>query len=247
MKKLIALAFSLVASLAQAGGSTTTLQSSGADLSDQASLQRGAALFMNYCMGCHSLKYLRYSRMAEDLGLTEQQVMSSLNFTGVKFGEPMTIAMKPADGDAWIGKAAPDLSLTARVRGSADWIYTYLKSFYRDPARPLGWNNVLFPGASMPNVLWELQGVQSAVFNTPEGDHAAGAAPVFSHFEQAQPGRLKPEEFDQVARDISNFLQYAAEPAGLKRQQIGVWVLLFLSVLTLLTWMLKHEYWRDVH
>jgi ubiquinol-cytochrome c reductase cytochrome c1 subunit len=247
MKKLIALAFSLVAAVAQASGGPAQLQSSGADLSDQASLQRGAALFMNYCMGCHSLKYLRYSRMAEDLGLTEQQVMSSLNFTGVKFGEPMTIAMKPADGDVWIGKAAPDLSLTARVRGSADWIYTYLKSFYRDPARPLGWNNVLFPGASMPNVLWELQGVQSAVFNTPEGDHAAGAAPVFSHFEQAQPGRLKPEEFDQVARDISNFLQYAAEPAGLKRQQIGVWVLLFLSVLTLLTWMLKHEYWRDVH
>lgn len=246
MKKLIALAFSLVASLAQASGGPTQLQSSGADLSDQASLQRGATLFMNYCMGCHSLKYLRYSRMAADLGLTEEQVMSSLNFTGIKFGEQMTVAMKPADGDKWIGKAAPDLSLTARVRGSSDWIYTYLNSFYRDPARPLGWNNVLFPGASMPNVLWELQGVQSAVFNAPEGGHAGGA-PVFSHFEQAQPGRLKPEEFNQVARDISNFLQYAAEPAGLKRQQIGVWVLLFLSVLTILTWLLKHEYWRDVH
>lgn len=246
MKKLIALAFSLVATLAQASGGPAQLQSSGADLSDQASLQRGAALFMNYCMGCHSLKYMRYSRMAADLGLTEEQVMSSLNFTGTKFGETMTIAMTPADGDKWIGKAAPDLSLTARVRGSADWIYTYLKSFYRDPARPLGWNNALFPGASMPNVLWELQGVQSAVFDAPHGA-AAGAAPVFARFEQVQAGRLKPEEFDQVARDISNFLQYAAEPAGLKRQQIGVWVLLFLSILTILTWLLKREYWRDVH
>ncbi|HWT16497.1 MAG TPA: cytochrome c1 [Patescibacteria group bacterium] len=246
MKKLIALAFSLVASLAQASGGPAQLQSSGADLSDQASLQRGAALFMNYCMGCHSLKYLRYSRMAADLGLTEEQVMGSMNFTGIKFGEAMTIAMNPADGDKWIGKAAPDLSLTSRVRGGPDWIYTYLKSFYRDPARPLGWNNVLFPGASMPNVLWELQGVQSAVFNAADGAHA-GAAPVFSHFEPAQPGRLGAEDYDQVARDLSNFLQYAAEPAALKRQQIGVWVLLFLAVLTLLTWALKHEYWRDVH
>ena len=165
---------------------------------------------------------------------------------GVQIYNSTHNVMQYCNGDKWIGKAAPDLSLTARVRGSSDWIYTYLKSFYRDPARPLGWNNVLFPGASMPNVLWELQGVQSAVFNAPEGGHAGGA-PVFSHFEQAQPGRLTPEEFNQVARDISNFLQYAAEPAGLKRQQIGVWVLLFLSVLTILTWLLKHEYWRDVH
>ncbi|HQW82359.1 MAG: cytochrome c1 [Rhodanobacteraceae bacterium] len=247
MKKLIALVFTLVASLAQASGDAgIKIHSSGADLSDQASLQRGAALFMNYCMGCHSLKYLRYSRMAADLGLTEAQVMSSMNFTDIKFGEAMTVAMKPADGEKWIGKAPPDLSLTARVRGSADWIYTYLKSFYRDPSRPLGWNNTLFPAASMPNVLWELQGVQSAVFDAPHGGQA-GAAPVFSHFEPVQPGRLNAEEYDQVARDISNFLQYAAEPAGLKRQQIGVWVLAFLAVLTLLTWLLKHEYWRDVH
>lgn len=247
MKKLIALVFSLFAATVQASGDTSNIQQSGADLSDRASLQRGAALFMNYCMGCHSLKYLRYSRMAADLGLTEDQVMASMNFTGVKFGEAMTIAMKPADGETWIGKAAPDLSLTARVKvGGPDWIFTYLKSFYRDPARPLGWNNTLFPGASMPNVLWELQGVQSAVFDAPHDGHA-GAAPVFSHFEQTEPGRLSAADYDQVARDIANFLQYAAEPAGLQRQQIGVWVLAFLAFLTLLTWALKHEYWRDVH
>jgi ubiquinol-cytochrome c reductase cytochrome c1 subunit len=247
MKKLIALAFSLAASLAQASGQTPAIQQSGADLSDRASLQRGAALFMNYCLSCHSLKYLRYSRMAEDLGLSEDQVMASMNFTGAKFGETMVVAMQPADAEKWLLKAAPDLSLTARVKlGGPDWIYTYLKSFYRDPSRPMGWNNVLFPNVGMPNVLWEMQGVQSAVFNAAEGGHA-GAAPVFSHFEQAEPGTMKAEQFDQVARDISNFLQYAAEPAGLKRQEIGVWVVLFLAFLTLLTWALKHEYWRDVH
>lgn len=246
MKKLIALAFSLVATLAQASGDPAALKQSGADLSDRASLQRGAALFSNYCLGCHSLKYMRYSRIATDLGLTEAQVMSSLNFTGAKFGEQMTIAMQPTDADKWIGKAAPDLSLISRVRGGPDWIYTYLKSFYRDPSRPLGWNNTLFPNVGMPNVLWELQGVQSAVFDAPHGDKA-GAAPVFAHFEQVEPGRFNEEQFDQTARDISNFLQYAGEPAALKRQEIGVWVLLFLAFLTMLTWILKNEYWRDVH
>jgi len=246
MKKLIALAFSLVAAVVQASGDSSAIKQSGADLSDRASLQRGAALFSNYCLGCHSLKYMRYSRIASDLGLTEEQVMRSLNFTGGKFGDQMTIAMRPDDADKWIGKAAPDLSLISRVRGGPDWIYTYLKSFYRDPSRPLGWNNTLFPNVGMPNVLWELQGVQSAVFDAPHGDHA-GAAPVFARFEQVEAGRLNAEQYDQSVRDISNFLQYAGEPAALKRQEIGVWVLLFLAILTMLTWILKNEYWRDVH
>ena len=245
MKKLIALVFSLFAATANASGGAG-LQHSGANLNDQKSLQDGAALFVNYCMSCHSLKYMRYSRMAADLGLTEDQVMGSLNFTGAKFGEVMTVAMTAADAEKWLGKAPPDLSLVARVRGGPDWIYTYLKSFYRDPARPLGWNNVLFPGASMPHVLWEQQGVQSAVFDAPHGG-AAGAAPVFAHFEQVQPGSISAEEYDRLARDIANFLQYAAEPAALKRQQLGVWVLLFLVVLTAMTWLLKRDYWRDVH
>ena len=245
MKKLIALVFSLFAATAQASGGSN-LQHSGADLSDADSLKHGAALFVNYCMSCHSLKYVRYSRMAADLGLTEDEVMGSLNFTGAKFGEAMTVAMTAADGEKWLGKAPPDLSLVARVRGGPDWIYTYLKSFYRDPARPLGWNNVLFPGASMPHVLWEQQGVQSAVFDAPHGG-PAGAAPVFARFEQVQPGQLSAEDYDKVARDIANFLQYAAEPAALQRQRFGVWVLLFLVALTGLSWVLKREYWRDVH
>lgn len=243
MKKLIAFVLALAAPLAFASGDNSLMKSSGADLNDQASLQRGAKLFVNYCLGCHSLKYLRYSRVAADLNLTEDQVMGSLNLAGTKYGEAMISAMPAADAEKWFGKAPPDLSLTARVKhGGADWIYSYLKAFYRDPARPVGWNNALFPGASMPNVLWELQGTQSAVF---EQNHDGQS--VVKHFEMAKAGKLSGEEFDQVARDIANFMQYAAEPAALKRQTIGVYVLMFLSLLTLLTWFLKHEYWSDVH
>ena len=148
---------------------------SGTDLGDRASLQRGAALYMNYCSGCHSLKYLRYSRMAEDLGLSEDEVMQNLNFTGAKFGEQIQVSLNEADANKWFGKMPPDLSLIARVRGS-DWIYTYLKSFYLDESRPLGWNNKLFPNASMPNPLWEMQGLQHAEYGEP--DKATGDRPV---------------------------------------------------------------------
>ena len=140
----------------------------GNDLSDRASLQRGAQLYMNYCSGCHSLKYLRYSRMAEDLGLTEEEVMNNLNFTGAKFGEQIQVSMPHDPAGKWFGKMPPDLSTISRVRGS-DWIYTYLKSFYLDESRPLGWNNKLFPNASMPNPFWELQGLQHAEYGKPSG------------------------------------------------------------------------------
>ena len=219
------------------------LQQSGVDLGDQASLQRGAQLYMNYCSGCHSLKYLRYSRIAEDLGLTEEQVMDNLNFTGAKFGEQVMVSMPEANATEWFGKMPPDLSLISRVRGS-DWIYTYLKSFYLDESRPLGWNNTLFPNASMPNPLWELQGLQHAEFGEPD------AATGERHPERlvvTNPGRLQGQEFDQVVRDITNFLEYAGEPAALKRQALGVWVILFLVALTFLAYLLKQEYWNDVH
>jgi len=233
-----ALLFS-AATFAASGGA---LQQAGNDLSDQASLQRGAQAYMNYCSGCHSLKYLRYSRMAEDLGLTEQQVMDNLNFTGAKFGEQIHVAMTKEQGDKWFGKMPPDLSLISRVRGS-DWIYTYLKSFYLDESRPLGWNNKLFPNASMPNPLWELQGLQHAEFGEPD---AAGER----HPERlvvTSPGNVKPQEYDQTVRDITNFLEYAGEPAVLKRQSMGVWVVLFLALLSFLAYLLKNEYWTDVH
>jgi ubiquinol-cytochrome c reductase cytochrome c1 subunit len=228
------------ASALAAGGGA--LQQSGTDLGDRASLQRGAALYMNYCAGCHSLKYLRYSRMAEDLGLGEEEVMQNLNFTGAKFGEPVQVAMSPELASQWFGKMPPDLSVITRVRGS-DWIYSYLKSFYLDESRPLGWNNTVFPNASMPNPLWQLQGLQHAEYGKAD---AAGERPV-EKLVMAQPGKLDSAGFDQAARDITAFLEYAGEPAALKRQSLGVWVILFLALLTFLAWLLKKEYWRDVH
>ena len=225
-----------------AAGGGEKLQA-GNDLGDRASLQRGAQLYINYCAGCHSLKYMRYSRMAEDLGLTEDEVMKNLNFTGAKFGEQVQVSMPAAGGEKWFGKMPPDLSVISRVRGS-DWIYTYLKSFYLDESRPLGWNNKLFPNASMPNPLWELQGLQHAEFGPV--DPATGERHV-EGLKVAQAGRQSAQEFDQTARDITNFLEYVGEPAALKRQSVGVWVILFLAALTFLAYLLKQEYWKDVH
>lgn len=230
----------LSASALAAGGGN--LQQAGTDLGDRASLQRGAALYMNYCAGCHSLKYLRYASIAEDLGLSEDDVQQYLNFSGGKIGDHVTSAMSPEMGLAAFGKAPPDLSVIARVRGP-DWIYSYLKSFYLDESSPVGWNNTVFPNASMPNVLWELQGVQQPVFGK---KNAAGEIPVDS-FTLSQPGIQTPEQFAQSVRDITAFLEYAGEPAVLKRERIGLWVLLFLGLLALLAWLLKNEYWKDVH
>ncbi len=207
-------------------------------LDDVASMQRGASLFMNYCSGCHSLQYLRYSRIAEDLQLDPKDVEKNLMFNGGKIGDPIISRMTAADGTAWFGKAPPDLSLEARSKGS-DWIYAYLKSFYVDPSRPLGWNNTVFPNASMPNALWELQGLQSAV--------GVGHDGAVEKLELHTPGRQSPEQFERTVRDITTFLQYAGEPAALKREAIGVWVLLYLGLFTLLAYLLKHEFWKDVH
>ncbi|MES2858774.1 MAG: cytochrome c1 [Pseudomonadota bacterium] len=230
----------LSASALAAGGGN--LQQSGTDLDDKASLQRGAQLYMNYCAGCHSLKFLRYARIGEDLGLSEDEVLANLNLNGGKIGDHVIAPMSAEMGVAAFGKAPPDLSVISRVRGS-DWIYTYLKSFYLDESRPVGWNNTLFANASMPNPLWELQGLQQPVFGKKS---ATGEAPV-EGFSMSQEGSQSAAEFDQTARDITAFLEYAGEPAALKRQSLGVWVLLFLVLLTFLAWLLKGEYWRDVH
>lgn len=244
-QKLLA---SLVLGLALVSGSSAwasdggSLKPSNANISDIESLQNGAKLYFNYCSGCHSLRFMRYSRIAEDLGLSESQVMQNLNFTGANFGEQIPPSMNAADGKAWFGAAPPDLSLMARAKG-VDYIYNYLKSFYLDSSRPVGWNNTVFPNASMPNVLWELQGVQTATFRPATAEKDA----EFEHFEMHQAGTLNSTEFDAVARDIANFLQYASEPAVLQRTSIGIWVLLFLAVFTLLAYLLKHEYWKDVH
>lgn len=214
------------------------LMASGANIRDPASLQRGARLFFNYCVGCHSLKYMRYSRMADDLGLTEQQVMQNLNFTGARFDDPVISHMPPKDAAKWFGKAPPDLSLEVSAKG-ADWVYTYLNTFYLDPKSSIGWNNTTLPNAAMPFPLWELQGEQVAVTQPGSG--------VVRKLELAHPGKLTPEQYRQATRDLVNFLEYVSEPAALQRQHYGIWVLLFLAFFTFLAYLLKKEYWKDVH
>ena len=230
------------------------------DLTDKASLQRGAALYMNYCSGCHSLSFQRYSRTGEDLGLTEEEVKQNLILSpDAKIGETMNFGMDPAKATAWLGKAPPDLSVEARTKEEgADWIYNYLKSFYVDEARPMGWNNRVFPGATMPHVLWELQGSQHAV-TEPKHKNAEGKDEpcdsgeyqgqciVGFEIPETQKGTLTAEQYDRVARDLSTFLAYVGEPSATRREAIGVWVVLFLAFFTLLAYLLKSEYWRDVH
>jgi ubiquinol-cytochrome c reductase cytochrome c1 subunit len=238
----VLLGLALVAAPAAMAAEEAEMPASNANLADIGSLQHGAKIFFNYCSGCHSLKLMRYSRIAEDLQLSKEQVMQNLNFTGANFGERIPETLQAADGQAWFGKAPPDLSLMARAKG-VDYIYNYLKSFYLDPSRPTGWNNTVFPNASMPNPLWELQGIQTAEFK-PGMDGEPGA---FEKFEMHKAGTLGAEGFNEVARDVANFLQYAAEPAAMQRKSIGIWVILFLSVFTLLAYFLKQEYWKDVH
>jgi len=218
------------------------LQVANTTVGNVASLQRGAKLYFNYCSGCHSIKYMSYSRLAQDLNLSNEQVLANFAFTGAKIGDQVVSNMTAEHGSDWFGKAPPDLSLEARAKGP-DWIYSYLKSFYLDPSRPVGWNNTVFPGASMPNVLWELQGQQRPHFAAAK----PGEEPTVEKLELSTKGKLSPHEFDETARDITSFLQYVGEPAALKRESVGVWVILYLAFFTFLAWLLKHEYWNDVH
>ncbi len=247
-KPILTLLLALVGSVAAAAGPGPKLLNAGTNISDTASLQRGAQLYFNYCASCHSLQYMRYSRMAEDLELTEDQVMKYLNFTGAKFGETITTNMPVGAGEAtfggedWFGKAPPDLSLVARARNDGpNWIYTYLLSFYPDPSRPVGWNNTVFPNASMPHVMWDRQGVQVLVQQTDDaGQETTG-------FDLIREGSRSPEQYRQDARDVATFLEYVGEPAALQRERYGLWVLLYLLLFTGVAYLLKHEYWKDVH
>ena len=210
------------------------------DVADTESLQRGARYFVNYCLGCHSAQYVRYSRVAEDLGIGEEQLVESLMFTGERPFDAMTIAMRPEDAERWFGVAPPDISLLARSRG-ADYIYSYLRSFYVSSDRPTGVDNTVLPGTAMPHVLWELQGTQRAVFDTDENGIEA-----FDHFERVTEGQLSAQEFDGVVRDIVNFLDYISEPIQLERQALGIRVIAFLIVFLVLAYLLKKEIWKDV-
>ena len=241
MKKLIFVLFLAMTPLVgMAGGGGVPLRAANIDLSDQKALQRGAKYYVNYCYGCHALTYMRYSRLAADLGLSPEAVIENLMFTGDKIGERMNIAMSPGDAERWFGTPPPDLTLVSRSRG-VDWLYTYLKSFYVDDTRPLGFNNLVFRDVGMPHVLWELQGPQKAVFRS-EGNHE-----VFDKFESLGPGKLTADQYDRLVRDLVAFLAYAGEPIKLERNRIGVWVLLFLAVFFVIAYLLKKEYWKDVH
>jgi ubiquinol-cytochrome c reductase cytochrome c1 subunit len=217
---------------------------SGADIKNTESLQRGARNFMNYCSGCHSLKYLRYNRMAEDLKIPESELVKNLMFTADKPFDTINSAM-PKDSESWFGKEPPDLSLMARARG-VDYIYSFLKGFYVDKTRPWGVNNLYLPSAAMPHVLAERQGLQKPVFKNEPDEHGS-ARMVLVGVDTMTPGALKPEEYDLIVRDIANFLDYAGEPVKEKRQSLGVFVTLFLLVFFVFAYLLKKEYWKDVH
>lgn len=229
--------------LGSSGG--PALQSANIDLKDKASLQRGAGHFVNYCMGCHSLGYMRYNRLGEDLGIDDATLRQSIILTGAKPGDLMVSTMNPVSAEKWFGIPVPDLTLVTRWR-SPDWVYTYLKTFYADPTRPMGVNNLVFPNVGMPNVLAGLQGVQQPHYAEHKGPDGQMIKTVVG-VEALVGGTLSPAEFDTFARDLTAFLTYAGEPMKLERQRLGIYVLLFLAIFFVVAFALKKEYWKDVH
>ena len=213
---------------------------------DVASLQSGARTFANYCLNCHSASLMRWNRLME-LGLTESQIKDNLMFASDKVGELMTVSMSRKDAKQAFGAAPPDLSVIARARG-ADWLYSYMRAFYRDPARPTGWNNAVFENVGMPNPLWQLQGERVRVEQSAKADagHDSGAAHKSFKYETVKPGSMTAVQYDETVRDLVNFLVYLGEPAATSRKQIGTLVLLFLLALWPLVYLLKREYWKDV-
>ena len=245
MKKWILILFAMLPSLAMAAGANVPLDKANNDLTDQASLQNGAKLFMNYCFGCHSAQYQRYERVARDIGIPVELMKESLIFDPeAKVGDLMENAIPDQSAAKWFGGPAPDLTLVARVRGT-DWLYTYLRSFYEDPARPFGVNNVVFPSVGMPHVLEELQGIPTAVFETQIVDGNEKQVVVATEIDGS--GELNTEEYDQAVRDLVNFLEYSGDPVKLERHSLGWWVMGFLVLFTIVVVLLKKEYWRDVH
>lgn len=216
-----------------------------ADLSDQESLQRGAKIFVNYCLSCHAAAYMRYNRLGEDLGIPEDILKSNLMFGTDKPGETMTVAMRPEDAAHWLGVPPPDLSVTARARGAA-WLYTYFMTFYRDPSRPTGVNNLAFKDVGMPHVLWELQGWQQPVVVESTGSDGT-VQHTISELELISPGSLGADGYKRAVSDLVNFLVYLGEPIQLKRHTIGAWVIVYLLVLLAVVYLMKREYWKDVH
>lgn len=229
MKKLLV----IVALLPMVAFANTAavIKSAPIDPSDQASLQRGARTFINNCLNCHSANYMRYNRLV-DIGLTEKEIKENLLFAGDKIGDPMRVAMNPQDAKKWFGVAPPDLSVEVRARG-VDWLYAYMRGFYKDETTPSGWNNIVFDKVAMPHVLYQQQGEQILNHDTHE-------------LELVKPGRLNPTEYDAFIADLTNYMAFMAEPAKAQRENLGILVLLFLGVLLLLTKKIKAAYWKDI-
>lgn len=270
----------LVASplVAQASGGGVPLDRfPTAKLSDNASLQNGAKLFVNYCLGCHSANLMRYNRL-KDIGLTDAQIKENLMFTGTKVGDPMRIAMAPEDAKTWFGALPPDLSVTARARASgdgsgADWIYSYLRSYYRDATRATGWNNAVFPNVGMPHVFYQLQGTRGATIEEIKKGEGHGFVKTVISFDAvtgarsettekiegghphegstvklgpASGGSLTQAQYDEQVADITAFLTYVSDPSAKTRTALGTWVLLFLTLFIAVAWWLNREYWKDI-
>lgn len=228
--KHILLSLLLLPALALASEATITVRAP-VDLGDHESLQRGARTFVNYCLNCHSANYMRYNRL-QDIGLTEKQIKDNLLFASEKVGDTMRVSIDPVEAKKWFGAAPPDLSVEVRARG-ADWVYAYLRGFYKDDTRPTGWNNTVYDKVAMPHVLYELQGEQVLNHETHE-------------LELVKPGKLSAAEYDAMVGDLTNFMAFMAEPAKQSRQYIGILVLLFLGVMLVLAKKIKAEYWKDI-
>jgi ubiquinol-cytochrome c reductase cytochrome c1 subunit len=251
MKKIL---LSLIAALALAGSAFAAGEESvhwdkaPNNLNDLPALQHGAKLFVNYCLNCHSAAFVRYNRL-QDIGLSEKQIKDNLLFTTDKVGETMKAAIDPHQAKDWFGANPPDLTLVARSRSGhggtgADYLYTYMRTFYRDPSRPTGWNNLVFPNVGMPHVLWELQGEREPQYDTRE-EHGHEIK-VFTGWKQVSPGTMSPLEYEQAIGDLVGYLQWMSEPAQNSRVRVGVWVLIFLGVLTFIAWRLNAAFWKDV-
>jgi len=239
MKKIITTLLLLLPLSVIAAGGEVKLQSVDVDLDDFASIKKGAKHYVTYCLGCHSAKHMRYKRIAIDLEIDEDEVLADIAPEGARIYDQMHTAMDTHDSKKWFGTNPPDLSLIARSRG-ADWLYTYLKGFYIDESKPLGVNNTVFPDVGMPNMLWQLQGIQKPVIKKVTGQD------VITFLETTEKGSLSSKEFDDLVTELVNFLVYVGEPVQLERQRMGKYVLLFLIMFTVIAYLLKKEYWKDI-
>ncbi|MBP7646747.1 MAG: cytochrome c1 [Comamonas sp.] len=251
MKKLIltlVTAFGLAGGALAAGGGLVPLDKAPVDTTNQASLQNGAKLFVNYCLGCHSAAFMRFNRL-KDIGLSEQEIKSNLLFTTDKVGDTMVAAIDPKQAANWFGANPPDLTVIARSRAGAggsgaDYLYTFLRTFYRDETKATGWNNLVFPSVGMPHVLWQLQGERRAILENVEV-HGQNTQ-VFKGWETISQGTMSAQEYDQTVGDLVNFLQWMGEPAQNTRIRVGVGVLIFLGIFILIAWRLNAAFWKDV-